>query len=472
MLILISEMKMQANGKRLKMINKFKLAQAELFGSTMFNFEDKYSKININAVPVMITDSNRILCIPTEKELFHIGVTGATGKGKGIVGNNILGWEYWLTKRSCMILNDFQRETFEQSLPCLDKKFQENLKTINAKPTPLPIVYVYPSNKHLEMDEVEILFPHIKMSLPTRSLIQDIEKYYQLGKSGKYFTANIDKFVECRDLEEIDDALKEIIEENVEEYKNRKALENMMFKIRTVFKNIFDEMITDNSSPEAPAFINVKNDKGEVYNNLVIQALLFARVIPSIQTSNIRSKTWFSAYMSFIVESIYEDKYRDVFMKDSIVAMYVPEIDKMWKEKEGKIIKNSLGLIGTNGRRVGIGLRWDAQDYDSVPDSIRSNTPYLFVLRKSDSKEVVGITKDFNMSTEVRDQILSLESNPQKGLFECVALTTSGRGFALYDQRTGRVTYSNSPQKGRLITPMAQHRTLGVLLKDLIQKWN
>ena len=137
------------------MINKLKLAQAELFGEGIFNFEDKYSKISITHTPVMITDNNKILCIPNDKELFHIGVTGATGKGKGIVGNNLLGWEYWLRKLHCVILNDFQRETFEQSLPCLNKIFQENLKIINAKATPLPIVYVYPSNKHLQIDDIE-----------------------------------------------------------------------------------------------------------------------------------------------------------------------------------------------------------------------------------------------------------------------------------------------------------------------------
>lgn len=452
------------------MIDKLKLAQAELFGESMFNFEDKYSKVFINHVPVMITDNNKVLCIPTDKELFHIGITGATGKGKGIVGNNLLGWEYWLMKRHCMILNDFQRETFEQSLPCFNKIFQENLKIINARPTPLPLVYVYPSNKHLRIGKEEAMFPHIKMSIPTRALIQEIEKYYKLDKSAKYFTANIDKFLECRDLEEIDEALKEIIEENVKEYKNKRSLENMMFKIRTVFKNIFDEMITDNSSPEAPAFINIRNGKGEIYNNLVIQSLIFAKVIPSIQTSDIRSKSWFSAYMSFIVESIYEDKFRDAFLKEVTVSMYVPEIDKMWKEENGKLIKESLGLLGTNGRRVGIGLRWDAQDYDSIPDSIRSNTPYLFVLRKSDSKEVNGIVKDYNISKDVQDQILSLESDPKKALFECVALTTNR--FILYDQRSGQTTSTNTPQRGRLITPMAHHRTLGVLIKDLIKKWN
>lgn len=450
------------------MISKLKLAQVDLFGEGMFDLEDRYSDININHIPVMITRENKLLCIPSDKELFHIGVTGMTGKGKGIVGNGLLGFEYWMKKRRCIILNDFQQETQEQSLPCMNSVFTQNLKIINARPTPLPLVYVYPSNKSLIIDDVEELFPHIKMSLPTRALIKDIENYYKLDKSAKYFTANIDRFLECRDLEEIDEALKEIIEDNVGDYKNKKALENMMFKIRTVFKNIFDEMITDNASPDAPAFITIKDSEGNSYNNLVVQSLIYANLIPSIQTSEIRNKSWFSAYMSFIVESLYEDKLnKDEFMKETNISMYVPEIDKMWKGENGKLIKSSLCLVGTNGRRAGIGLRWDAQDYDAVPDAIRANTKYLFVLRKANADEVSGIKKDFNVEKEVHDQILSLETDPRKGLFECVALTTNR--FLLYNLRNGRMESTSSPQIGRLITPMAHHKNPGILLGDLIK---
>ena len=142
------------------------------------------------------------------------------------------------------------------------------------------------------------------------------------------------------------------------------------------------------------------------------------------------------------------------------------EIDKMWKGENGNLIKKSLSLIGTNGRRAGIGLRWDAQDYDSVPDAIRANTRHLFVLRKSDAEEVRGIKSDFNVSKEVAEWILSLVTEPEKGKFECVALTTDK--FVLYNLRDGSMGTSSEPQKGRLLTPLAQHKQPGKNLKNLL----
>lgn len=456
------------------MTSQLQVLKAELFGKGMLNLEDKFKKISIGHVPVMITDSGKVLCIPDSKEIFHIGVSGMTGKGKGILGNTLLGFEYWMKKRLCCILNDFQQETLEMSLPCMNKMFQEkNLKLINVNPLGLPIIYVYPSNKHCNISEIQKRFPHIKMSMPTRSMILNIEKYYKLDKSSKYFTANIERFVDCKDLDEIDEVLKKIIEENVQEYKNRKSLENMMFKIRTVFKNIFDEQITDNSSPDAPAILNVQGKGLEnyyengVYNNLTIQSLMALGLIPSIQTSEIRSKFWFSGYMSYIVESIYEDKRDDIFYKDKIVRLYVPEIDKLWKGEHGALIKDSLSLIGTNGRSMGVGLLWDAQDYEAVPGPIRDNTPFLFVMRKANSEEVKGIKKDFHVDKEVEDQILSLQTDPRKGLFECVALT-AGREFVLYSLRTGNMEKTTYPQKGRLITPMSHHKNPAIPIKDIV----
>lgn len=401
----------------------------------------------------------------------RIAICGNTGKGKGIAGNTLLGFEHYMKKIPCIILNDFQQETFENSLPCQNKMFMNVHKIIHAEPVGYPIVYVYPNNKNLTIDEVEKSLPHIKMSMPTTWVIRNIEKFYKLDKSAKYFTANIEKFLECKDLEQIDEALKEMIEENVEDFKNKKSLENMLFKIRTVFKNIFDEKITDNAAPDAPAFLKISNKRIKNYNNFTVQALIATGLIPSIQTSEIRGKPWFSAYMSFIVNSIYDDKYHDeYFFKNTNISLYVPEIDKMWKDTNNPdLIKEALFLLGTNGRRAGIGLRWDAQDYDAVPDSIRSNTKYLIVLRKANAEEVRGIKKNFNVDAEIEKQILSLDTDPSKGLFECVALTVNY--FIIYNPLDGSMTQTNLPQKGKLIPPLSQHKVPGTPMSQVIKDY-
>lgn len=446
------------------MINENQLLKVDLFGDGMLSMDDRYSRIKIQHIPVMITDNNRILCLPNNEETTHIGFTSMTGKGKGIGGNTLLGFEYWMKNKLCMVFNDFQQETLEYSLPCLNRVFWNNLRLIGVTPRPYPMVYIYPSNRNLILGETEKLFPHIKMSLPTRVIIKNIEDYYKLDKSAKYITGYIDRFLKCKDLQEIEEELDSILIENFPDQKGKK-FEEMKFKIKIVFKNIFDEKIADSASPDAPAFLTIKK-KGFEYYNFTVQALLVAGFIPSIQTSEIRTKPWFSSYMSFILESIYEDKYKDPFLKDRALSLFVPEIDKMWKGEQGDRIKKSLSLIGTNGRRAGIGLRWDAQDYGAVPDAIRANTKYLFVLRKSNAEEVADIKKDFNVDKEVQDWILRLETEPEKGRFDAVALTTDK--FVLYNLRDGTIQTSSLPQKGRLITPMAHHKVPGTKIDEVI----
>lgn len=449
------------------MINSIQIAKSDLFGEGMLSREDRFSRVQIKHIPIMITDNDRLLCLPNSSEMTHIGFTAMTGKGKGIGGNTLLGFEYWMQKRSCLILNDFQQETFENSLPNMNQTFNNNLKIINTKPIGYPIVYVFPANRDLRIGPTEKKFPHIKMSLPTRVIIKEIEKFYNLDKSAKYVTGYIDRFIDCQSVEEIEEILDEILLENFPEKKGN-SFEEMKFKIKTVFKNIFDEGISDSASPEAPAFLTISKKGLKNYTNFTVQALMVAGFIPSIQTSEIRTKSWFSAYMSFVIQSIYEDKYRDPILKNKQIAMYVPEIDKMWKEGHNReLVKKALSLIGTNGRRAGIGLRWDAQDYDAVPDSIRANTKHLFVLRKANAEEVAGIKKDFNVTKEVQDWILSLETEPDKGKFECVALTADK--FVLYNLRDGTARIATGPQRGRLLTPLAHHKVPGVRIEEIIR---
>lgn len=452
------------------------MLKADRWGEGMLNSKDKYHIVNLNYVPVMITDNRKILCIQDYMEGFHIGVTGASSKGKGILGQTFLDFEFRMKKVPTIILNDFQNETFENSLPCLNPVFLKNSSILNSKPCGLPIVYVFPSHERMYIDETKKLFPHIKMSIPMRSVIMNMKNYFELDKSAKYFSAHIDKFLKCEDMDDVRRAVKDMVNESITDPKNRSSLETMAFKIETVFKNIFDEGFTDSSAEDSHAMLNVKcdglkkyYDKEGYYQNYTLQALMAIGFIPSIQTSEIRSKPWFSAYMAFIVSSIYNDKRDDIFFRDKIVRLYVPEIDKLWKGEGSKLIKNELNLIGTNGRTMGMSLLWDAQDYNKVPDDIKSNTSYLFVLRKANKEEVKDIRDDWGEADKkMEDVILHLETNAKKGEFPCVAFTN--REFVLYDVRTGRVERTSKPQKGKLLTPLSQHKNPGVPLKEIIKE--
>ena len=418
--------------------------KCRIFGMGMVNPKMRYKKKIIEDIPIMITQDNYLLCIPKTQETKHVGATGMTGTCKSLFMNALLGWDYWLSQTSCINLNDFQRETFELSLKTENESFSYSLNKINAKPCPIPLVYVFPSTKTLQIEKKDRRFPLIRMTLPVEEAIRNVENYWKLDKSKVYLGNIKEDLVKCDSIQ----AIRAVLEESFPE----KEQKLMKIKLLNIFEDLFENNMLNVSTPEAPAFL----DLNLKYYNQTIQTLMRAGVVPSIQTSDLSNQEYFSAYMSFIVDSIYKNQFYDEYFKDKTVSLFVDEIDKLWLGNRGDLIKRALSLIGTNGRMARIGLRWATQNYEKVTVQIRSNTKYLFVSRKADSKEVNHIKKDFEIPSSMSKDILNLKTDPEKGIFELVALTTER--FVLYDLMTGNKSWSSEPKRGTLICPMARHR--------------
>jgi hypothetical protein len=422
--------------------------KARVFGEGFVNPLEKYKKVYIEDIPMMITQENEILCIPKENESKHCGITGMTGTCKTMWTNAFLSWDYWHAKRICVNINDIQRDSFEWSMP--SHSFVNILSRLNIKPCPTPLVYVFPSTKTLQIDKKDKRFPLIKMSIPLEEVIKNVKDYYPLDKSAVYLRNLLDELIECSSITEIIS----VIEENIPQ----KHMQ-MRFKLINIFQALFDNNMINVATPEAPAFLGYKDNYQADYN-FTVQTIMRAGLVPSIQTSDLMNQDYFSAYMTFIVNSIYKCQYEDIYFKDKTISLFVDEIDKLWRGDNGNLIKDALCMIGTNGRMARIGLRWSTQHYELVPDKIRGNTKYLFISRKSDAKEVNEINKDFDIPKSMKEDILKLVTDKKKGLFEMVAVTTEQ--FVLYDLITGAKTYSSQPKRGFLIPPMANHRVPGV----------
>ncbi len=365
---------------------------------------------------------------------------------KSIFLNAFLSWDYWLAKRKCLVLNDFQKETFEWSLPTDTPSFFYSLKKINAKPCPTPLVYIFPTTKSLQIEPSDKRFPLIKMTLPLEEVIKNVENYHKLDKS-KVYLANIkEKLEDCNSIQEI----REVLEEEFPEREQKL----MRFKLMNIFEDLFENHILNVAVPNAPSYLEYKKKEVRYYNK-VVQTILRANLIPSIQTSDLSNYEFFSAYMSYIVSSLYENQYHDSYFKTQTISLFVDEIDKLWLGFNGNLIKRALSLIGTNGRMARIGLRWATQHYKVVPVGIRSNTKFLVVSRQKDSKEVSEIRKDFDIPKWMEKDILNLKSEPEKGIFEVIAVTTER--FILYDLTTGEKKLSSEAQKGELVCPIARH---------------
>jgi len=401
--------------------------------------ERKYKKVFITDIPIMLTEDNQILCLPKSSEAKHIGVSAMTGTCKSLLLSALLSWEYWLMGKSCVNLNDLQKQTLENSFPTDSWPF--NLKVINAKPIGLPMVYIWPSTSTLQINKKDKRFPHLQITLPLREIIENIELYYKLDKSKVYLGNLTDELVECDSFSE----MMAVIEEAIPQKHTM-----MKFKIKNIFMALERNKMIDVSVPQYPSYLKIKGL--EKYPLFPIQIFLMAGIIPSFQTSNLRNEEYFASYMSFIVDSIYKTQFNEPYFKDKVISLFVDEIDKIFLGHNGDVAKKSLSIIGTTGRSARIGLRWSTQNYGKVPDAIRNNSKYLFVSRLAHAREVREIEKDFAIPKHLQNEILTLKTEAKKGNFELIALTTEN--FVLYNLITGEKTYSSEAHKGRLITPL------------------
>lgn len=420
--------------------------KARAFGVNFVNPLSRFKKLEITDIPIMITNENEVLCIPNMSETKHIGITGMTGTLKSLCLNAFLSWDFWHMENCCVNLNDMQKETFEWSMPSHSFKFI--LDKINAKPCPTPMVYVFPSTKTLQTEKSDKRFPIVKMTLPIEEVIINVENYHKLDKSKVYLGNLIDELIECSSISEI----RSVIEEAFPD----KSQSGMRFKLLNIFESLFGNNMINVSVLEAPAFLDYEDKWGNNYRNLTIQTLIRAGFVPSIQTTDLRNQDYFSAYMAFIVNSLYKNQYEDEYFRNKKLSLFVDEIDKLWKGNNGHLIKDALSLIGTNGRAARIGLRWSTQHYEKVPDQIRGNTKYLIVSRKSDAKEVNEIRKDFDIPKSMDKDILNLVTDPSKGRFEMIAVTTEK--FITYNFETGEKSFTSQPKRGFLIPPQANHK--------------
>jgi hypothetical protein len=420
--------------------------KARLWGVGMINPKYQFKKLEIKDIPIMITQDSQILCIPSTEEVKHCGIFGMTGTCKSVFMNALLSWDHYKLNRGCINFNDFQKETFEWSLPT--DSYLHLLNKLNIKPCGKPLVYVFPSTKTLNLDGKDKRFPLIKITLPIEEVIDNIEYYQPLDKSKLYLGNIKDELKECHSMSEIRNVLQESFPE--------KGQGGMRFKLLNVFESLFKNQILNVAVREAPAFLEYQDKFGNNYYNTTVQTLVRAGFIPSIQTSDLRNYEYFSAYMTFLAESIYRNQYDDVYFRKKTISLFVDEIDKLFLGHNGQLVKAALNLFGTNGRVARVGLRWSTQHYENIPDQIRSNTKYLLVSRLPDAKAIGHVRKDFNIPKSMEKDILNLTTDPKKGIFEVVALTTEK--FVLYDLMNGTVKESSESYKGYLIPPMSRHK--------------
>ena len=330
------------------------------------------------------------------------------------------------------VMNDSLQETFDWTQPQDYQEWIEQLGLIKQVPCPLPMIYVYQNTNKLQITK-EYGVDYVKVTIPFEELIENCEKYMELGKSENYLRKLKDDLLDCEVPQEVIDA----IEDKEEIPKSSKN------KILSQFENIFNDEILHITNQEVPCQLSLNKN----YINNPFSVIMKANCIPSFITTDIYEKRYKAQIFAYWINLLFQNQYSREFI-DKRLFLFFDEITKICNTEEDNAAREALEQIPARGRQMKIGLIYCTQNYEKIPRIIQSNTDYIFAFRHSSYKEVGEIAKDFDVPKHIEKEMLKLDK------LEVIGLTSDY--FRIY--KGGEVYEDDAPVKGRIIPPLSKHK--------------
>jgi hypothetical protein len=410
-------------------------------------------KVIIEDLPVMITESNEILCIPvqtpSQQDEPRIGIWGMTGFGKtmllhGLVDRAIHHWDV-----KCAVCNDSQSETGEWCRPDInmgkDYGLPYMLNKLNEQPAGLPSVYLTPNTYTTTdiMHEADGI--GYKISLPYGEIVLNAHYYLDLQGSAKYFEAIKDQLITAKTPEEVGDIFAASLPT---------PPKPSVVMVRAHMNDLYQKRIIDRwcGVPSGWSVYRRGRLVGK-FNPLI--ACLVAGVTPILETSDLLNKNYFAPYFSYFARDLFEKQLKDPYFNEHQLRTWVVVDELTDIAKGGKVTMASdqLELLQSKGRKRRIGTIVATQNYSQVPEKIRTNVRYTFCFNTAESDK---ICYDIGLGATGPEANRIKKNSDQGGLgrYEFMAYTKDQ--FVLYDF-DGNRSYTQGPVFGTLLPPLSTH---------------
>ena len=343
---------------------KMALMSRKFGGGTSNNSEF----IEINDIPVLISDEKYIVCIRKEDTCQRILCTGASGMGKSTIVNAISGKIFykWGDRIGWLIdpLNQFYNISAEQDFG----EFNKLNALINDMPKPIPAVHMYLACKYPEI----IVHKNISFKL-TLSFMEFLNKYtfytygtkdWKLEGSERYLKAVLDKMKNASTSEELEAVFYEAIPQANDKKANN--LRSMIFKWTNTFNSIFREKFTSNlykDDPLATDDLTVKFKDGNKISGHPFIMAMEAGLVPVINTSIVPDKPWVRNYLADVMQKImiHQKTMGSLRTRKWII---VDEMQAIYEESAGKARDNATNTFESlfrQGRLNDIGFVGNTQ---------------------------------------------------------------------------------------------------------------
>lgn len=355
-------------------------------------------------------------------------------------------WYYMGTKNetACIFLNDRQEETPTYNYPNIwggkqkERGDNKELQISNETPRPLPMAYIYPNTSTLSFKND---WNRFKMSIPFSYIISNIEQFFDLGKSAMYFKNMKPQLIQFKTEQEFYSYFNMLAggDKNPTEMIN-KLLNYMMF----LFKDKMIELADEDALNYL--YYNKLKEDGKLIPLSPVVALSEAGVIPSVITSDLITKPYFTTYMRYLIEGIFEAQIK--YFKNKSMWVFIDELQEISTVKNKTIASESLQRLASQGRPQRLGFVYASTNYSKIELPIRTNTHYLFTFTHKNRDEVNEIAANWDLENSDKERIINLKK------FEVMGVTSEE--FICYDEYGEKEIV----QKvfGKMLPPLSLHK--------------
>ncbi|MBU0959449.1 MAG: hypothetical protein KKB31_05885 [Nanoarchaeota archaeon] len=405
--------------------------------------EERWKKMEITDIPVMLSHRGEIVCIPKESEVFSCAIVGSSGKGKSLIANRLVGSLYHQWGYNVAVMNDLSEETYKWSEPMKRGQFNEfNDTYIHQPPVESPITYVFPNTTSIKVPDFVKKKSYVKIVLPFNEILDNLGFYlggvcpdFDLGKSGMYVNELKEELLECDSPTQV----KEVLEELLPSEKGFKA---MGIKIRTAFNALIKEEILDITNPECHAYLKLR-EEGYISNPFSV--LMKAKAIPSFITSDLRTKKYKSEVFAYYINAILKNHLRE--FPGEKTFLFFDELREVC-ERDDNPAARAIGSVAARGRINNVGLIYATQFYDKIPPYVKgAKLNYCFAFAHNSSKILNELASDFDLDKKTKERIKRLKT------FEVIAMTNNK--FVCYFD--GDRYETTKPIRGTIFYPLADH---------------
>ena len=443
-----------------------------------FTIEEEQRNTIIDELPVMISESNKLVCIPQQRDTPIIGIVGERRTGKTILMHGINDRVVNKWHKKAIMANDIQGETGTWCLawdtPQPIKKMV-SLARFGESPHPLPMVYLYQKTNDLKSQFNEVCF---ETSIPFKESMVDYENFlhgkpeWQFEKSGTYFRNLIldddgsvkkNGLCSCKSNEDIKNLVfAQETKEIQEEIKGRVFIRKYMgfvldndkvrYKIWNVMKDICNTQIFDITNNLSSTWsIEMPDGKHSYYPWL---ACILADLEPSMVTTHLRGKHYFPQWFNFFMNSLFEFQKEDKISLKNKYELYIflPELQGISGDDR---VRQTLNKMVNESGMARISFVYDTQNVEKIPEDIKLNTNYLFTFHQK-KQQASLISRDFDLLNYKEKELIKLNK------FECIAIGN----FVLYDTDGNREVISDEPIRGTILPSLSVHQAPKITDED------